>query len=149
MIPTPLRREITASGIEGVWTFPDKPDEIPQSKGAYALGIRLNNPVDLKVNRLCSGHLLPGWYFYVGSARGSGGLAARLKRHFRPHKKFHWHIDRLTVHAAAMTALAVVEGNECDLAGRLLETARFKVALSGFGSTDCRHCNSHLLTTVL
>ncbi|MES0883881.1 GIY-YIG nuclease family protein [Roseibium sp. SCP14] len=145
MISTQFREHIAASEIDGVWTFPDNPDAIPRDKGAYALALCLGGPVDLEINRTCRGRLMPGWYFYLGSARGSGGLAARLKRHFREKKKLHWHVDRLTVQTIAMAALAVPDGNECELADGLLATPWFKIALAGFGSTDCRRCDSHLL----
>ena len=146
MISTQLREEVAASGIEGVWTVPDDPDAIPAAKGAYALGLLLQEPIDLEINWTCSGRLLPGWHIYLGSARGSGGIAARLKRHFRKNKKFHWHVDTLTAQATAMTALAVPGGNECNLADQLIASKRFKVALKGFGNTDCKHCSSHMLT---
>ena len=58
-----------------------------------------------------------------------------------------WHIDWLTAHAVKMAALAVADGRECELVGKLLNSLRFKVAAAGFGSTDCRLCESHLLTT--
>ncbi len=90
---------------------------------------------------------MPGWYFYVGSARGSGGIRARVRRHFRHKKTAHWHIDRLTKEAVEMVALAVADGHECELSGKLLKSRRFKVAAADFGSTDGRICESHLLNT--
>ena len=36
-----------------------------------------------------------GYYVYVGSAMGSGGVAARLKHHSKISKKLHWHLEYL------------------------------------------------------
>jgi Uri superfamily endonuclease len=73
-------------------------------------------------------------------------IRSRVKRHFRFDKKAHWHIDWLTVRAVEMLALAVADGHECELVEKLLKSPKFKVAAAGFGSTDCRLCESHLLT---
>lgn len=37
----------------------------------------------------------PGYYVYVGSAFGPGGVAARVGRHFRREKTLRWHMDYL------------------------------------------------------
>ena len=80
-----------------------------------------------------------GWYIYVGSALGSGGLA-RLERHIAlshaGDKHPTWHVDylstdsrfslRYTVHA--MTE----ERFECRLAGTLA-----RASIPGFGCSDC------------
>jgi Uri superfamily endonuclease len=39
--------------------------------------------------------LRPGYYVYVGSAFGPGGLRARIEHHARPAVRPHWHIDYL------------------------------------------------------
>jgi len=39
--------------------------------------------------------LLPGYYIYIGSAFGPGGVRARMLRHLRADKPKHWHIDYL------------------------------------------------------
>ncbi|MBK9053356.1 MAG: DUF123 domain-containing protein [Chloroflexi bacterium] len=36
-----------------------------------------------------------GWYVYVGSAFGPGGVKGRVGHHMRPQTKPHWHIDYL------------------------------------------------------
>jgi Uri superfamily endonuclease len=119
---------------------------MPTTRGAYVLILRLDKPLDPPVPRLSDAPILPGWYFYAGSARGSGGIRARLSRHFRRDKRPHWHIDRLSVPAAELAAVAVEDGRECDLVDRLLGSPAFRIAVPGFGSSDCRTCASHLLT---
>jgi Uri superfamily endonuclease len=90
-------------------------------------------------------HCDSGWYAYAGSAQGRGGIGARLARHFRKEKKPHWHIDRLTILADAMFALAMQGTTECEIVARLNRTGRFATPQLGFGSSDCRQCEAHLL----
>ena len=87
----------------------------------------------------------PGWYLYAGSAYGPGGLRARLARHFKPQKKPHWHIDRLTNIRTPAAALSMPGGRECIVAADLTAGQAFAYALPGFGASDCRQCRSHLL----
>ncbi len=129
----------------------DTVDTLNAGKGAYVLIIQLKRATDVSLPKrqnlsLIPGTLTPGTYLYVGSANGPGGIRARLKRHFRRDKKIHWHVDQLTTRAHHMEAIAVADGNECSLGQALLASGQFQVALPGFGSSDCRTCDSHLLT---
>lgn len=116
--------------------------------GAYILAIELEKTTQVNMPRRPYAALAEGTYFYVGSANGPGGIAARLKRHFKRDKKRHWHVDQLTTVAAHVEALAVPGGNECALAQALIHSGRYQFALQGFGSSDCRTCEAHLLTPV-
>ena len=42
--------------------------------------------------------LQPGYYVYLGSALGPGGLRARIAHHQKPSLRPHWHIDYLRAH---------------------------------------------------
>ncbi|MGI9478825.1 MAG: GIY-YIG nuclease family protein [Hyphomicrobiaceae bacterium] len=134
------------AGIGGIWVVPDEIDSATASPGAYVVCFRLALGITVSLPRLSESRLPSGWYVYVGSARGNGGIRSRLKRHFKQEKAPHWHIDRLTVRAHQMAALALVDGDECSLVGKLLGSSQFQVALAGFGNSDCRRCESHLLT---
>ena len=131
-----------SAGLDGEWVLPSAAANLPAAAGAYVLALRLELPVPLP---RFDAELPPGCYAYLGSARGPGGLRARLARHFRTQKKPHWHIDRLTIAVAEMAAMAIPEAAECDLAAALLATGLFRIPIPGFGSTDCRRCESHLL----
>ena len=133
-------------GTSVLWVTRSDIGNLPGFKGAYVLALRLDREVRIAIARLSPGSLMPGWYLYIGSARGSGGIRGRVKRHLESGKKLHWHVDRLTVESAEMAALTVAQGEECDLVGRMLNSSRFEVPLAGFGSTDCRRCESHLLS---
>lgn len=140
-----LAGSIAGAGASGLWITPDGIDKMPNFKGAYVLALRLAETVSIGLPGSVAGQLTPGWYLYAGSARGTGGIRARVRRHFQHHKPLHWHIDWLTVRSVEMAALAVADGDECDLVDKLLGGDCFDTALAGFGSTDCRRCMSHLL----
>jgi len=113
-------------------------------RGSYVLLIRLDAPLALTYAGR-EGRLQAGWFAYVGSARGPGGVGARVARHFSVTKKPHWHVDALTLAATRIKVMALRDASECDLGARLCATARFDYVMSGFGSSDCRVCKSHLL----
>ncbi len=133
------------AGLTGTSHQPGEIDAIPAVGGAYVLTILLDYALTFETARSGKVALEPGRYAYCGSARGPGGLRARVARHFRNEKRPHWHVDRLTVRAAGLAALAVPGGDECDLVARLLQRKEFAIAVAGFGNTDCRSCDSHLL----
>jgi len=118
------------------------------AQGTYALLFESDQPLEISVGKM-GGFLLPaGKLIYVGSALGPGGLAARLKRHLRPDKPLHWHIDYLT---AVLTPTvwridASGERRECGWVRELLALPGAGVPIPGFGSSDCREgCPAHLL----
>ncbi|WML67335.1 MAG: hypothetical protein METHP_00849 [Methanoregula sp. SKADARSKE-2] len=86
-----------------------------------------------------------GWYVYVGSALGTGGLK-RLDRHvtlFRDRNKSpKWHIDHLLLDPGFTLEYTVSAATgydlECLLAQRIGEQG-----IRGFGCSDCS-CTTHL-----
>ena len=140
-----VRDDIAAAGITGVWALPGSGCTELRKEGAYLLTIELSKPVQTNLTRLGSPRLASGNYIYAGSAKGPGGLMARVNRHFRRDKTKRWHIDRLTLKVGALAALLIADGDECDLVRRLLTSGRFETAIPGFGSSDCNTCVSHLL----
>jgi len=128
----------------GAGPFADGEREaIPAEAGAYLLLLRLDRPLDLV--RPAAARLAPGWYVYAGSARGPGGLRGRLARHLRSGKRPHWHVDQVTSAAGASAGLAYPGRSECGLVAGLVDGGGFGVPVPGFGSSDCRICESHLL----
>ncbi|ARN81646.1 GIY-YIG nuclease family protein [Methylocystis bryophila] len=112
----------------------------PKEAGAYALLISLPAPLAVKAgsNRAS---LAAGFYLYCGSARGPGGLAARVARHMRREKRAHWHVDQITCAGEVLGAFVFPGGDECAINVAL---ADLPTPLDGFGSSDCRRCRSHL-----
>lgn len=115
---------------------------LPAVPGAYVLLVEIAQEVVVRLPRRPEAVLAPGRYLYCGSACGPGGIAARVSRHMRRDKAVRWHIDRLTEAGSVLGAWVFPNGNECALVARL---SVLPVPMTGFGSTDCRSCASHLL----
>lgn len=120
--------------------------EVGPQAGLYALVCVLPQAVVLSVGRLGEVAFPAGWYVYVGSARGPGGLAARVGRHLRPAKQVHWHVDRLLAWAEVreVWARAGDAPSECAWAAALAQARAARRWPPGFGSSDCR-CAGHLV----
>ncbi|CAN2535049.1 hypothetical+protein [Methylocapsa aurea] len=112
----------------------------PAAPGAYVLLVALSHPLAARAGR-SEATLAPGRYLYCGSARGPGGLRARLGRHMRRGKTRRWHIDQLTEAGESLGAWITQDKGECDLVAAL---ATLPAPLDGFGSSDCPRCRSHL-----
>jgi len=69
--------------------------ELPEAKGTYVLIAFAGQMKRLEIGRLGTFAIVPGFYAYVGSAFGSGGLRARIGHHLESTTAPHWHIDYL------------------------------------------------------
>jgi Uri superfamily endonuclease len=114
--------------------------------GTYALIFLSSSKSHHKIGKLGILKLKPGFFIYVGSAFGPGGLKARIAHHCRRAVRPHWHIDYLS---------PLLELNEiwytCDPVQRehqwaniLFNISRASIPLAEFGSSDCQ-CPSHLV----
>ena len=83
-----------------------------------------------------------GRYLYCGSAKGPGGLKARLSRHIRRGKSVRWHVDQLTEQGLVIGDWVFPGGDECRL---VQMCSHLPVPIAGFDSGDCAICRSHLL----
>ncbi len=115
-------------------------------RGTYALFLQLDHDTPITVGRLGTFHFPAGYYIYVGSALGSGGLSARLARHYRQHKRLHWHIDYLLAHARIVGVETETSGKrlECAWAQKWLDTPGAQEIALHFGASDCV-CSTHLI----
>jgi Uri superfamily endonuclease len=115
--------------------------DIPALSGGYILVIDLTEIVVVAIGHEKPQALAPGRYLYCGSAKGPGGLRARVARHMRRGKSIRWHVDHLTERGAVIGAWIFPDREECALAAKL---SHLPVPIPGFGSSDCRRCTSHL-----
>jgi len=136
---------------------------IPREPGSYLLWLNLPLSRGLTVGKLGSFTFPAGDYVYMGSARGPGGLRARLGRHLRGSGQPHWHIDHLrtaaqvrgfgyqtnTAHASAPYFGGIPHSSgdkECDWSQRLVAQPEASLPAPGFGASDCRSgCAAHLV----
>jgi len=128
---------------------------LPALPGAYVLEFYLPQATELVIGCLGRMRFPAGAGFYLGSARGPGGLKARLGRHVQPGKidRPHWHIDYLHGFAQVLAAAYLVQLDsalatplECQWSQALAELPGACVPLAGFGASDCRlGCMAHLV----
>ncbi len=113
--------------------------------GAYALILHATATGPITVGRRGEMLVVPGYYFYVGSALGPGGLAARLRHHESAVRKPHWHIDylRQAAHVVDIWYAIGAERHEHVWASVLEHMAGATIPMRGFGASDCT-CTAHL-----
>lgn len=118
----------------------------PRLPGTYVLVCRLESQREIVIGRLGSFVFEAGLYFYVGSALGPGGLAARLRRHLNRDRRFrHWHIDYLTEQSTIEQVWYCQSEHryEHEWARLLFQFENLHIPVSRFGASDCR-CPAHL-----
>jgi Uri superfamily endonuclease len=121
---------------------------IPEIGGTYILIMNVVDDLYVKIGCLGRHELKKGIYIYVGSARGPGGLKARIYRHLKLNKKVRWHIDYLTVNPKVkIKAIFYLESRallETVIAKKLFNDDFFEGVVKGFGCTDKRSSYTHL-----
>jgi Uri superfamily endonuclease len=121
--------------------------ELPETKGTYMLIAFVARMKRLEIGSLGAYDILPGYYAYVGSAFGAGGLRARIGHHLESTASPHWHIDYLLgvgepVEVWFTTADQKLERHWAEL---LEKAPHFRVTIRRFGSSDYhRSRSSHL-----
>jgi Uri superfamily endonuclease len=121
--------------------------DLPEAKGTYVLIASVAQMKRLEIGRLGAYDILPGFYAYVGSAFGAGGLRARIGHHLESTASPHWHIDYLLrvaepVEVWYTTAIRKFEHHWAEL---LEKAPHFRVPIPRFGCSDYhRSRSSHL-----
>jgi Uri superfamily endonuclease len=119
---------------------------LPNQPGTYVLILKLSDNATVDIGRLGRFQFSSGWYAYAGSARGPGGLAARISRHLRSSKPLHWHIDHLRAVTQPVEIWYAIGARkrECFWAQALAGLPDASVPASRFGASDCG-CPAHLI----
>ncbi len=88
----------------------------------------------------------PGYYLYMGSAFGPGGLRGRLSHHFAPPASPYWHIDYLRQAAELLEVWHTDDPvkREHVWARALCKHPQCSIPAPRFGASDCR-CPAHLV----
>jgi Uri superfamily endonuclease len=106
--------------------------------GNYVLLLHLPADATLTIGKLGTFDFPAGWYAYVGSAFGAGGLAGRLKHHLQPLERPHWHIDYLR-QAAQVQEIWLspdTKSHEREWADLVLAIPGAMILVEGFGASD-------------
>ncbi len=120
---------------------------LPDDKGTYVLVMHVPELKRIEIGRLGTFDIRPGFYAYVGSAFGAGGLRARLGHHIESVAAPHWHIDCLMAIATPFEVWYAVSDRklERDWVELLESDPRFNCPIARFGSSDYhRSRTSHL-----
>jgi Uri superfamily endonuclease len=121
--------------------------ELPEDKGTYILISCVAQARRWDIGSLGKFDLIPGFYAYVGSAFGAGGLRARVGHHLATAAEPHWHIDYLLQVANPVEVWYSIADRklEHDWAEFLEAAPRFRVPIPRFGASDYhRSRRSHL-----
>ena len=115
--------------------------------GTYALIFRSRRSSSTQVGHWGCLKIVPGYYIYIGSAFGPGGVQARISRHCRTRKSKHWHIDYLREKANPLFAWfsygpMKLEHRWAQALSKMEEMSPVK----GFGCSDCT-CYTHLFAS--
>jgi Uri superfamily endonuclease len=113
--------------------------------GTYALILFCPAKKRVQIGRLGLLELSQGFYVYVGSALGPGGLRARVAHHQKVSQQPRWHIDYLRPHTR-LDRLWSYHGRarrEHQWARLIHDLKGASAPIAGFGSSDCR-CATHL-----
>lgn len=112
--------------------------------GTYLLLLECEKNTRLSIGKLGEMSVEPGYYIYVGSAYGPGGIRARVRHHRKIATNPHWHIDYLRATTELVDAWCVY-GSRCEheWAQSLLQNPAAILPFTGFGSSDC-DCATHL-----
>lgn len=116
----------------------------PDLKGTYILFMFLRDRIDVKI-RDRKVTINTGYYVYIGSAFGAGGLTSRLHRHLRKKKKRYWHIDQITTSEfCEIQSIGIIIDRkiECEVSEKISKID-FIESINGFGNSDCNSCQSH------
>jgi Uri superfamily endonuclease len=113
--------------------------------GTYALVMASSSDQQVEIGKLGALRVRPGFYVYVGSAFGPGGLKARIAHHGRISERPHWHIDylRSILHLNEAWYTYAAERNEHQWADTFSSLRGATIPMTGFGASDCS-CISHL-----
>jgi Uri superfamily endonuclease len=86
-----------------------------------------------------------GFYVYIGSAFGPGGVRARVAHHCRASDRPHWHIDYLkgVLQLKEICWTHDPVRREHQWAAAVQHQQGASIPLQGFGASDC-DCVSHL-----
>jgi len=116
-----------------------------KSKGHYVLILYLKVEKSIRVGRLGTFKFPAGYYCYVGSALGPGGLGARVGRHVRGSRSRRWHVEYLREKAIPIQVWLVRTEikEECQVAKCVARLEGGSIPVAKFGSSDCACC-SHL-----
>ncbi len=119
--------------------------ELKNTKGTYIIFTCLKTEKYIRIGKLGTFCFYPGYYGYVGSAFGPGGISSRVGHHLHTASEPHWHMDyfRKEILIEEIWICNDEKPLEHVFADLFLRMVGTSIPVKGFGSSDCR-CVSHL-----
>jgi len=123
-------------------------DGISSQPGTYLLIFHSARASSIKVGKLGQIELASGYYFYIGSAFGPGGVRARVRHHHGISQKPHWHLDYIRPLLSLQAICYSIDASryEHEWANILSGELHMQAPSPGLGASDCR-CHSHFFYT--
>jgi Uri superfamily endonuclease len=119
--------------------------DLPETRGTYILISSVREMKRLQIGSLGSFAVVPGFYAYVGSPFGAGGLRARIGHHLQSPAEPHWHIDYLLKVASPVEVWFTTADSKLERHWADLFANAFQVPIPRFGSSDYHRSRaSHL-----
>ena len=114
-------------------------------KGTYIIVTEARRAFACQIGKLGKLSGRKGYYLYVGSALGSGGIRSRVNHHLRISKKPRWHLDYLRPFVTPLNIWYChsLYRYEHQWASALAALPNVVIPLAKFGATDCQ-CIAHL-----
>jgi len=118
---------------------------LKSAPGTYALVLGSIIRGLIQIGSLGNLQVVPGFYVYVGSAMGPGGIRARVSHHLRPAPRRHWHVDYLRTRVDVKQIWVTYDRESAEHRwAKCFSTMRgASLPMPGFGSSDCS-CPAHL-----
>jgi len=131
-------KKVRSNIVEACSTIPSN------CKGVYSLILGVESDEGLKIGSLGSQWVEKGYYVYIGSAKGPGGVRARLCRHIHGCGSKHWHIDYLRDIAKPIAFTYCCREKVSESWLYEIFAVRLQPYIKGFGSSDNPRVYSHL-----
>jgi len=121
---------------------------IKENSGVYLLEIFASTSFQIEADRFKEKIFHPGYYYYAGS--GQKNYQQRIDRIPESEKNTLSHVEYLlNVPTNKPKSIFLfdnaVKKFECELIRELVVNFKLRIAARGFGNSDCKNCDSHLL----
>ena len=119
---------------------------LEKRSATYIVILKSHQHTEINVGKSLSLLLQQGYYLYIGSAFGPGGVASRIKHHTSKVTRPHWHLDYLRLYTEVIEVWFSYDEikRECQWASIMNSIGEDYSPIKGFGATDCT-CPTHLM----
>lgn len=130
------------------WLMKRKVNDLNSEGGVYALIMHMIYERTIQIGKMGTFTFEPGWYIYIGSAHGPGGLKARTDRHRQDgeRKRKKWNVDYVRPFApiSEIWFSHAARYREHNWAWTAMRMFGATIPVAKFGANDCYpRCRAH------